>query len=222
MADPRTDDLEQMGAWAPSLAWLAIQLSEQDPGAGNDRGISLLRAIVDHIDDYTYVVVEEIVDDTVGGSTAPWPRVDIGGRLRFPTRGHDSWSSDIETLQHVADIERTALGDLIPTELATRPIEVGDVFAMMFPPHIVAAAGAAGRLVLDVTWDARQAGKVADLRAHETPDFSDSDVARVGADAQMRALAEHRPVDEQDLVESEDSLEVDARFRWADEDGPPA
>ena len=42
------------------------------------------RSLVDEADHLVYVVVDEVVDDWVGLSFAPWPIADDFGRLRFP------------------------------------------------------------------------------------------------------------------------------------------
>lgn len=133
----------------------------------------------------SYVVVDEIEGGTVGLAVSEWPRVDGAGRVRFATPpvllGADRTS-----------LERFLGEHRRPTELAARPLRIGDVFALRARPEQLAQAEEAeARLepvlapeewieppVYDVTPDARDAAK-ASFYAAVTPSLGPSQVARL-------------------------------------------
>lgn len=171
--------------WLPSLAYLAYQVTTR-PDA---------RAVLDEFasrrDELHYAVVEEETDDVVGLSIQPWPRLDERGRLRFPISA-DPLQLDVSAaaLYKYLRAARRAWCDLglLEEELVERSLQIGDAYALT-----VAVRGSKSRLkalpghdqrqyhlgglparrhagsisvpVLDVTWDAREAGKLAHYAA---------------------------------------------------------
>lgn len=102
-----------------------------------------------------YVAVDEILEDRVRLVVAPWPRLDRDGRLHFSDLGHQVGPFAVSTLQRLVDRHRAEHGQV------RRSIRAGDAFLVR---------GSADRLdgwdyVLDVTYGARAAAKLAMVRA---------------------------------------------------------
>ena len=161
--------------WLPSLAFLAYQLTDRSDA----------RAALDELatrrDQLRYAVVEERTDAVIGLTLQPWPLLDEAGRLRFPI-GSDPLQVDVGAPELIdlvrAGRRRWHEFGLLPAELVERPIQIGDVYAVAVgaagggeaPPAIgglaaSAAEGWAGVPVVDITWDAREAGKLAHYAA---------------------------------------------------------
>jgi hypothetical protein len=70
-----------------------------------------------------YLFVDEIVGSVVGLALCQWPSVDAQGRLRFGGRTQMLGAGRAELQQFLAMHRR-------PTQTTTRPIRIGDVFAV--------------------------------------------------------------------------------------------
>jgi hypothetical protein len=174
--------------WLPSLAYLAYRRTDRADAR------EALDEFASRREDLHYAVVEEETDRVVGLTLQPWPLLDSRGRLRFPI-GEDPLQVDLDAdafaaLVHEHHLRWHELG-LLDEELIGRPVRIGDAFAMAVsgdpvPDRLrvlesgetdtdrvlyVGGLGARGdpsRLavpVIDVTWDAREAGKVAHYAA---------------------------------------------------------
>lgn len=126
-----------------------------------DRGVDL--------EGLTYMVVDEIVGDTVGVSLSPWPAADPAGRLRFRVEEDPVHVGvDIHTLcdflRHERGMEFVPISRS-PTEETRRELRIGTVFAA----EIKKARSKrwarpldryVGR-IFDITFDAREVAKLA-------------------------------------------------------------
>jgi hypothetical protein len=117
---------------------------------------------------FRYVVVDEIVGRSVGLAVSDWPTVDDAGRVRF-TAAPALVGADAAELQQFLNEHRR------PTELAERPLRIGDAFAVRVRPAMAAELDGAHEEesrheptldldsieppVYDVTADARDAAK---------------------------------------------------------------
>ena len=172
--------------WLPSLVYLAYRT------ATTDEARAVLDEFASRRDELGYAVVEEQTDDVVGFTVQPWPLVDERGRLRFPISVDPTEievrADALAKLIH-DDRERWSKHDLLPDELVGRQVHIGDVFAVVLadepgdtriatlahdrrggPRYVggLAKRGRRGSLavpVLDITWDAREAGKLAHYAA---------------------------------------------------------
>lgn len=205
--------------WWPPLAELALTLSEP---------ASELRASHDHRERWSYLVVDEDVDDLLDVAVAAWPIVDREGRLVFRRDGSESVTVPLADFQEwVAWHRRRAASlGLFPEAAVEQRVTIGDTFAAPFAGRfdgdldatydfdddtgVLACSGrtAPGRrrsrawrlglppddvpglLVLDITHDAREAGKVAHHAAMSGT--LDSGVAH---DAAVLDLADERAIE---------------------------
>lgn len=182
-------DLAPAGApaewWLPALAFLAYHATPDDAA----------RATLDEFarrrHELAYAVVEEQTDQLVGLSVQPWPLVDERGRLRFPI-DRDPLQLDVDAADLAAFLvehrRRWHQLGLLPEPLVERPPALGDTYAVAVAREPVGpavemrspAAGEAPYLcglrdtadpdrlavpALDITWDAREAGKLAHYAA---------------------------------------------------------
>jgi hypothetical protein len=134
----------------------------------------------------SYLVVDEIVDGSVGLVLSPWPEVDDRGRLRFGGAAA-MLGAPHSALQSFLHEHR------LPAELARRPLRIGDAFAVRVIRDALGDVGeelaAQRRLepllepsswieppVYDVSVDAREAAKTA-FYAAVTPVLTPSEAA---------------------------------------------
>jgi hypothetical protein len=148
-----------MGGWLPGdpsqpspeslRSWQAPSLTEKGV---DQRGL-------------TYVVLEEIVGDTVGFSLYSWPAADPEGRLRFET---DRRPFEVTvTFEEICGfLERRQLRFVARStgRSEDRELRIGDVFAVRLDRP--AAGGREGALagwreVYDISADAREVAKLA-------------------------------------------------------------
>lgn len=171
--------------WLPSLLYLAYRTTDDAEA----------RAVLDEFasrrDELFYAVVEEQTDDVFGLTLQPWPLVDERGRLRFPI-GTDPVevevvAGEVTTLLEAARARWNELG-LLQEDLVGRRLQIGDVYAVDLadkpnrsripvlphgdePPRYLGGLaarreeGAVAVPVVDITWDAREAGKLAHYAA---------------------------------------------------------
>lgn len=213
--------------WLPSLLYLAYLADDRaDARAALDEFAS-------RRDELAYAVVEERTDDVIGFSIQPWPLLDDRGRLRFPIGEDpvqaEVAEADLEELLFAHRRRRHALG-LVPTELLERRIHIGDAYAMALSdeadpsgtlqvrvlPHdgdgavrflgglpAGNAPGSVGVPVVDVTWDAREAGKLAHYAAAAgviSPDAPDTAATAVARETEARYMVGYRDgVDPRDV-----------------------
>jgi hypothetical protein len=170
--------------WLPSLVYLAYRTVESTEAR------RVLDELASRRDELGYAVVEEQTDDVVGFTVQPWPLVDERGRLRFPI---DRDPLEIEVpAEGLAELlgdhrERWHRIGLMASELVNRRVHIGDVFAVHLAdrphatrlealPHGDQPARYLGGLpdrgedsasvpIVDITWDAREAGKLAHYAA---------------------------------------------------------
>lgn len=81
-----------------------------------------------------YLVIDEIVGAVVGLALCPWPSIDEQGRLRFSVGAQTLGAGRDELQRFLASHRR-------PPETATRPIRIGDVFAVEVIPAALAEVG---------------------------------------------------------------------------------
>jgi hypothetical protein len=153
--------LEHPGApgpawWLPSLAYLAYRETDREDAR------AALDDFASRRDQFGYAVVEEQTDTVVGLSVQPWPLVDARGRLRFPiSRDPAELELSDDALADVLLASRRRWHDLgvLQEELVSGHIRIGDTYAVLTDgDRLVDVA-------LDVTWDAREAGKLAHYAA---------------------------------------------------------
>lgn len=172
--------------WLPSLVYLAYRT------ATTAKARAVLDEFASRRDELSYAVIEEQTDDVVGFTVQPWPLVDERGRLRFPISVDPTEievrANDLARLVQAAR-DRWSKHKLLPDELVGRQVHIGDVFAVAFAdepsdtriptlahdrrrgPRYVGgldkrkARGSLAVPVLDITWDAREAGKLAHYAA---------------------------------------------------------
>jgi hypothetical protein len=165
--------------WLPSLAYLAHSSAGDEARAALDRFAA-------HRHELSYAVVEEQTDTVIGLTIQPWPIVDDEGRLRFPIRT-DPLQVDVPGRELTEILNRSRrwwseLG-LLQEELIERAIHLGDVYAVVVTdrpgPDSVAVHSDDGSEcylgplesdsgtvpIVDITWDAREAGKLAHYAA---------------------------------------------------------
>lgn len=172
--------------WLPSLLYLAY-------GVARPEAQAVIDELAARRDELSYAVVEEETDDVVGLTIQPWPLIDRQGRLRFPI-GDDPLQVEVRRPELadrlLADRRRWRDLGLLQEQLATARVQIGDAYALVvapdpapwaietlrhpdddrrrhlggLPPRDGSAAGAAVPIV-DVTWDAREAGKLAHYAA---------------------------------------------------------
>lgn len=165
--------------WLPSLAYLAHAIADEVGRAALDR-------FATHRNEFSYAVVEEETDTVLGLTIQPWPIVDADGRLRFPIRT-DPLQVDVpvdQLTELIRDSRRewAELG-LLQEELVDRAIHLGDVYAVVVTEDpgpesltVHSEEGSACHLgplhtpsgsvpIVDITWDAREAGKLAHYAA---------------------------------------------------------
>lgn len=122
-----------------------------------------------------FVVVEEIVDETVTLVATPWPRLDEQGRRDFGDESADDvFSLDLARAQQFLDGNRVEIAGAVPGEGEAPPVRrtlrLGDAFAMtdrgVERLKLLRRQATVGRArVIDVTRSARHAAKVAFSRA---------------------------------------------------------
>lgn len=117
----------------------------------------------------TYVVVDEIVDDTVGLSLSPWPKADPDGRLRFGVED-DPRHVGVDLRDLCTFLTKKRGMEFVPisrrpAEHAKRELRIGTVFAVEvktpkssewkrpLDKHV--------DRVFDITSDAREVAKLA-------------------------------------------------------------
>lgn len=172
--------------WLPSLVYLAYQ------GTRRDSAKATLDAFASRRRELKYAVIEEQTDDVIGFTLQPWPLVDERGRLRFPI-GSDPMDVEVPAPDLldlvVAERQRWRRLGLLDAELVERPVRIGDVYALALfderargrvqalpqsgggPPRFVGGLPARrdedvpAVPMLDITWDAREAGKLAHYAA---------------------------------------------------------
>jgi hypothetical protein len=172
--------------WLPSLAYLAYQTADQQAAR------AVLDEFASRRDELGYAVVEEKTDEVVGFSIQPWPLVDERGRLRFPIQNDplqlEVAESDLALLMRSHRQRWHELG-LLPEELVERHVQIGDAYAVRIEsapnpssvrtlhhedergPRFIgglserAVPGSVDVPVVDITWDAREAGKLAHYAA---------------------------------------------------------
>jgi hypothetical protein len=118
-----------------------------------------------------YVLVEEVVGDSVGLLVARWPRAGADELPVFRDPEEDvEVGADRATLQRYVDDQRAPQPDVSPVvqeELRRRPLALGDVFAARVDEGAleqaasmaVADPGWLGGPLFDVTAEARQAAR---------------------------------------------------------------
>jgi hypothetical protein len=113
----------------------------------------------------TYVIVEEMVGDTVGLSLYPWPAADSEGRLRFETdRQPTEVAVTCEELcgfLHRHELGFVAIGTGRPED---RELRAGDVFAVRIEGSLAGGPGRpleGWRELYDISADAREVAKLA-------------------------------------------------------------
>jgi hypothetical protein len=117
-----------------------------------------------------YVVVEAIAEGRIAFDVAPWPNLDVQGRLRFEKKPRFTRSFLYADAQYVFDRAREDLG------LLTRPLRVGDAFRVRDAGEDLTE----WEILDDVTHAARRAAKMA-LYAAVAPRLNEEE-------AQGRAL----------------------------------
>lgn len=172
--------------WLPSLAYLAYQsIDRADARAALDEFAS-------RRDELGYAVIEERTDDVIGFSIQPWPLLDDSGRLRFPIETDpiqlEVADANLAALLSTHRQRWHELG-LLQEELVERRVQIGDAYAVVVStkpdsskvlalpesgekkPRYVGGLAARRRAksvsvpILDITWDAREAGKLAHYAA---------------------------------------------------------
>lgn len=153
---------------------------------------------------FVYAVVEERIDEILGLIVTSWPKAD-GGHPVFagPEQEYEVAVANADLHQALSQryiesaLQLTSQRLLLESkELRERPIEVGDTFAIPASLDAVAAAAeAAGPVeanswiegqVIDITADAREAAKLATLRA-VAPPLDPNTEQRLLADADQEA-----------------------------------
>lgn len=221
--------------WLPSLTYLAYQTAEQSETR------AVLDEFASRRDELGYAVVEEQTDAVIGLSIQPWPLVDDQGRLRFPIAADpvqlDVAESDLARLLSGHRQRWHELG-LLPEGLLERRVQLGDALALRVadepdPSGIRAlkhpddthqrsiggllardATGSVSVPIVDVTWDAREAGKLAHYAAAAgvaVPDAQDPAMAPVTQETEARYMVGFRDgIDPRDVhldTASSDALE---------------
>lgn len=135
-------------------------------------------ALHEHMDadGFLYVVVEEEVDSAIGLVVAEWPRSGPSGSPRFPTDSHEFelavWREELQrrlSERRIPDVDgddSSSVPAETERELRTRPISVGDVFAIQ-PTQDFSPDSDPEQLrdcewiaeAIDITADAREAAK---------------------------------------------------------------
>ena len=258
--------LEDGRWWMPALLHLAIELDALSPVARE-----ALQNWADRRERCFYIVVQEETDDHLSLTASSWPLVDDRGRLRFPISVDPvEFHAERGEWQSFVDSHRAHWLELgvLTAELAARPIQLGDTFALRFdnrrsgaaidllsdrldrpgtptelhlqPPKQITGDGipvmdlvahpvpsrkgrrrstvatTAGWLT-DITWDARQAGKVAQLAAfagvlnaeRDTAQRGDDQRIDEGVDRQFRAFV--AGVDPDETIALDDNSPEPAR-----------
>lgn len=134
----------------------------------------------------SYMVVDEIESGLVGLSVSPWPTVDDVGRLRFGagrSRSVGAWRDELE---------RFLRKNRRPRAGSSRPVRIGDVFAVVTkePIPVGQLAGPSDWIeppLYDISPDARDAAK-ASFYAAVAPTLN----PKAKADAQILGLATSR------------------------------
>jgi len=115
-----------------------------------------------------YVLVEEVVGDSVGLLVARWPRAAEDGLPVFHNPEEDvEVGADRDTLQRYVNAHRAPRPGPAQDELRRRPLALGDVFAARVDDDAleraasvaVAEPGWLGTPLADVTAEARQAAR---------------------------------------------------------------
>jgi hypothetical protein len=152
---------------------------------------------VDALEDWAYVVIDEIEDGAVGLAVSDWPYVDAHGRIRFP-------GGAVLLGAYGSALARFLARHRRPQEIAARELRAGDVFAVRPRWDVLERVGGGveqhRRLeplldpsewieppVYDVTADAREAAKTS-FYASVTPTL-DPERAR-----ELAGLSEGEPL----------------------------
>jgi hypothetical protein len=137
---------------------------------------------IESVQDLSYIVVEEIVEDVVTLTISPWPAADGHGRLRFDVAHVDELALPIQDLQT----------QIYQGWLRRRP-HIGDVFAAIVDGEVLRSAGTRGlwvepleRIVpgpvYDLSAEARKVAKLA-LYASITELLTEADVKEFNMEA---------------------------------------
>jgi hypothetical protein len=132
------EDLEIVGLWQPAILTQEGEPIQFDPEPSDGYG-----------------VVDEMIADDVRLALAPWPLVDVAGRLRFQNETSEAHPFPRQELQVELDARRVEEGQL------PRPLRIGDAFLV----RGFGGTPAGWNRVLDITGAARPVAKRAGLRA---------------------------------------------------------
>lgn len=223
--------------WMPSLAILAYQALGDDTRQDSRPAIELRRFAASR-PQLSYMVVEEFTDDVVGLTISSWPIVDEAGALRFDTT-MDPFQMEMP-VQHLQNWinsgrERWWEAGLGQDRLVRHPISYGDVFAAQLqaydptgrtrntspylwdqihedPEFVLPDPHDPDVVVVDVSWDARQAAKLAHFAAAGQITAADEEFDAAHGFAQQ-ALDD----DEHDARDLAAADEVDSQHRLQEE-----
>ena len=156
-------------------------------------------------EDHAYVVVDEMVDNGIGLSVAPWPEVDEGGRLRFAPEedqqllGADRDAFEAALLDHRTVVVMRFGGELDASEasqLRKRPLRIGDVFVIRRDAlatgddeGVVDSERLIKAPIYDITVEARERARVAMAATQATPIEEGQAREVLGADALAEPVA---------------------------------
>ena len=134
----------------------------------------------------SYVVIDEIESGLVGLSVSPWPTIDEVGRLRFGAGRSRSVGASRD------ELERFLRKNRLPRAGSSRPLRIGDVFAMVLKEpvpvgELAAPADWVEPPLYDISPDARDAAK-ASFYSAVAPTLD----PKAKGDAQILALATAR------------------------------
>lgn len=147
--------------------------SEAVEAAAAWRPDSLVRAGIDTPDPSAwYLVIDDLDGDVTALVAAPWPTLDLHGRLRF---GASQRRTTLTRARRELQGELVAARRTAKQRAASRPLRIGDTF------YVEAPDGLSGSwpVLIDVTREARDAAKVAFYGA-VTPRLDPDDADRLG------------------------------------------
>jgi hypothetical protein len=124
-----------------------------------------------------YVVIDDLADGVAVLTSAPWPHLDVAGRLVFESSAVDSpphFGRSDDAVQERVDELRAGQAE---ESVTTRPLRIGDVFLVRgFSTRV-----SEWELLVDVTPQARTAAKIA-LFGAIAPRVSRDRAAELGLD----------------------------------------